>query len=83
MNFEQMKKDIGMENCPGCFAEIYEEIKDEWKNRASLILSEAYIEGVLTEAKVLLPYMETVLSAAAKVREMRRCACLCVFLKSG
>lgn len=87
MNLERMKKELGMKSCPECFAEIYEKIKNEWKQRSKLILSEGYVERILTDAKVLLPYMDTVLSAAAKVRKNEAlCLLVCIletWVKNG
>lgn len=79
MDIEQMKKELGIQSVPECFDEIYKEIEDSWQARAALILSERYIKEILTCAKVLQPYMETVLAAAKKVKENEAmCLLVCI-----
>ena len=74
-----MKSILGMESVPECFEDIYKEIEDSWKQRAELILSESYIKEILTDAKALLPYMETVLSAAGEIRKNEAmCLLICI-----
>ena len=82
MKFSEMKKTLGMETCPECFEEIYEEIKNDWKDHSALILSDEFLMKTLTDAKVLLPYIDTVLSAAAKIRENEAlCLLICILEK--
>ncbi len=79
MNVEQMKKELGMKSVPGCFFDIYNEIADSYEERAESILSDEYLRKTLTEGYALLPYIDTVIEAAAKVRKngaLRLLVCL-------
>ncbi len=82
MKLSDMKSILGMESIPECFEDIYKEIEDSWRERAELILSESYIKGILTDATALLPYMETVLSAAEEIRKNEAmCLLICILEK--
>lgn len=82
MKLNDMKAILRMESVPDCFEEYYKEIEETWRDRAALILSENYIKKILTDAKVLLPYMETVLSAAAEIRKNEAmCLLICILEK--
>ena len=82
MKLEEMKMVLGMESVPGCFEDIYSEIRDSWRERAGLILSEDYIREILTDVNALLPYMKTVLSAATEVRKSEAmCLLVCILEK--
>ncbi len=77
-----MRSILGMRSVPECFEDIYKEIEEAWSDRAALILSENYIKKILTDANVLLPYMETVLSVAGEIRENEAmCLLICILEK--
>ncbi|MBQ6846535.1 MAG: DUF5596 domain-containing protein [Oscillospiraceae bacterium] len=68
MNIEQMKTELGMKSVPGCFFDIYTEIAESYEKRAEVILSDEYVRRTLSENYALLPYIDTVVEAAGKVR---------------
>lgn len=69
MTLEKMKNELSIGSVPQYFEEIYPKVKDEYKERSSLILSDAYIESILESASALLPYINLIKEAAAKIRE--------------
>ncbi|MBQ9985532.1 MAG: DUF5596 domain-containing protein [Oscillospiraceae bacterium] len=82
MKLNDMKAILGMESIPECFEDYYKEIEETWRDRSALILSENYIKKILTEANVLLPYMDTVLSAAEEIRKNENmCLLICILEK--
>ena len=69
MTLEELKKQLQLTLLPPCFADIYEEIKDTYKDRGTIILSEAYITNTLDECAVLTDYRHIILKAAAQIRD--------------
>lgn len=69
INVEQMKSALGMTSVPDVFNEIYIKSKGCYAQRSSYILSHEYITKTLTDCYALLPYMDTILAAANKIRE--------------
>ena len=69
MTLTQMKEALSMGKTPDYFEEIYPKVKDKYEERSALILSDAYIENILVSASALLPYINLIKEAAAKIRE--------------
>ena len=69
MTLTQMKEALSMGKTPDYFEEIYPKVKDEYEERSAFILSDAYIENILESASALLPYINLIKEAAAKIRE--------------
>ena len=76
MNLEQMKLALGMQKVPEAFGDIYNRLE---KNRAEVILSDGFITETLEQNKVMLPYMDMILTAASQLRQ-NEALCLLVCL---
>ena len=79
MTLEKMQQELGLQTLPDCFGALYENIRDTWMPRSEQILSAAYIRGVLEENRLMIPWLDQILAAAAQVREnpaMRLWVCL-------
>lgn len=79
MTLEKMREQLGMETVPGYFASLYAPMADSWYAHRDRILSDAFIEGTLSENFCLEPYRERILEAAAQLRE-NEALCLLVCL---
>lgn len=79
MTLNQMQQVLGLSQVPACFDDFYAQIADSWEAHAARILSESYISETLTASYALASYRDTVLKAAAQVRE-NRALCLLVCL---
>ena len=77
MTLNEMQAALNLSKYPTCFTEHYESVKDSWKDRAALILSEDYIYKTLTECYALLPYRDAICAAAAKAGKN---PALCLFI---
>ena len=79
MTLEKMQQEVGLQTLPDCFGALYENIRDTWMSRSEQILSDAYIRDVLEENRLMIPWLDQILAAAAQVREnlaMRLWVCL-------
>ena len=87
MTLEQMKEALSLSSLPEYFNDVYPKVKDTYEMRSALILSDDYIEKVLTEVSALLPYLDLIKAAAAKIREnpaMRLFICILEYrVKTG
>ena len=64
-----MKEALSLSSLPEYFNDVYPKVKDTYEMRSALILSDDYIEKILTEVSALLPYIDLIKAAAAKIRE--------------
>ena len=76
MTLEQMKTALGIQKTPEAFADIYSRLED---GRAEVILAEDFIRQTLEQNKVMLPYLDIILTAAAEIRQ-NEALCLLVCL---
>lgn len=79
MTLEQLKEALSLSSLPEYFNDVYPKVKDTYEMRSALILSEDYIEKILTEVSALLPYINLIKDAAARIRKnyaMRLLICI-------
>lgn len=69
MTLEKMKTELNLQIMPDCFNGFYKNIRDSWKDRSAQILSDDYIRNILEENRLLTDHIDTILQAAAEIRE--------------
>lgn len=69
MNIAQMQKQLGMENVPSCFDDIYEQIKDSYEIHAKEILTKEFVTNVLDSCQALKHCREEILEAVDQISQ--------------